>query len=294
MAVLEALERGEGFTDLEQTLARYILDHADEVVELRVGDLARMAYVSNATVIRLCKKVGTDGYRDFRLALAAELERRRREHRSIDANRPFAPGENVKDVIAKVADLTREAVDVCYAALDPNEVDRVARAISSAGHVYFFALGDSRLSADSFGNDLMKLGIRSTDAGSYGELYSVAHSVRRGDVVFVVTYSGAFLQTVERFLPLFKERGARTVLVSTAAKPLGVDYSLRFPAKEERAGKAGTFYSQTCIRLALSCVYAQVYALDYARNENHRDEVEREPLTSRRVAHPPWETVPRT
>ena len=120
----------------------------------------------------------------------------------------------------------------------------------------------------------MKLGIRSTDAYGYGENYSVAHSVRDGDVVVIVTYSGQMLREVERFQPLFARRGAKTVLVSTVAKPSSVDLALRLPAMERRAGKAGTFYSQTCIRLALAWVYAQVYALDYPSNASHRDEIE--------------------
>ena len=276
MAVIEALERAEGFTNLEADLARYILDHADEVVEMRLGDLSKRAFVSTASIIRLCRKVGTNGYPDFRIALATELERGRITRRAVDANRPFAEGEDVRSVMANVAELTRAAVDACYAALEPRVVDQVARAIQKAGHVYFFARGDSQLSALSFANDLMKLGIRSTDAYGYGEIYSVAHSARRGDVVFVVTYSGQILPEVERFLPLFKERGARTVLISCAPKPLAIDLAVRLPAMEHRAGKAGTFYSQTCIRLALSSVYAQVYALDYASSSSHRDAVELE------------------
>ena len=133
MAVLEALERQEGFTELEITLSRYILDHADEVVELRLGDLGRQAYVSNASIIRLCRKVGTKGYREFRISLAAELERRRVARRAVDANHPFAEGENVRGVMAGVTQLTHDAIDACYAAIDPRDVDRVARAIREAG-----------------------------------------------------------------------------------------------------------------------------------------------------------------
>ena len=276
MAVLEALERAEGFTNLEANLARYILDHADEVVGLRLGDLSQRAYVSTASIIRFCRKVGTNGYPDFRIALATELERERVARRAVDANRPFMEGEDVRSVMANVAELTRTAVNACYAALEPRVVDQVARAVRKAGHVYFFARGDSELSALSFANDLMKLGVRSSDAYGYGENYSVAHSVRKGDVVFIVTYSGQMLTEVEQFLPLFKERAAKTVLVSCAPKPLTIDLALRLPAQEQRAEKAGTFYSQTCIRLALSSVYAQVYALDYASSASHRDAIELE------------------
>ena len=77
MAVLEVLEREDGFTDIEADLARYICANADEVCRMTISDLAKASFTSNATIVRLCRKVGVKGYRDLRVELAADLEKRR-------------------------------------------------------------------------------------------------------------------------------------------------------------------------------------------------------------------------
>lgn len=277
MAILEALEEKDGFTDLEAQLADYIVQHADDVVRMKITDLAKASYTSNATIIRLCRKAGLDGYCSFRIGLASEIEKRRARTSQVDADHPFAEGSNVKTVVSSITRLTREAADISYAAIDAYEVERVARAIRSAGHVYLFGYGDSEVSCMAFANMLIKLGVRCTLGNLLGESSAVAHSVRKGDVVFVVSYRGRALDHLERVIPIMKEHKAVLVLVSAVAKPILFDYALRFPVRESVEGfdKIGTFYSQACIRFVLNCVYAELYELTYEQSSSHKLAIER-------------------
>lgn len=278
MAILEALERHEGFTNLEADLADYIVKHADDVVNMNISDLAKASYTSNATIIRLCRKVGLDGYRSFRVGLASEVEKRRGLAASnVDADRPFGEGEGVKSVVASIAELSKEAIDTCYTAVDAYDIERVARAILAAGHVYLYATGDSELSCMAFANLLLKLGVHSTLGNQYGESLSIAHAVRKNDVVIVVSYGGSHLKRLEKVLPVIKERKAKLVLVSTAPKPLGFDLSIRIPAKETagKTGKIATYYSQGCIRFILNCIYAEVFELTYEQSSSRKESIGR-------------------
>lgn len=272
MAILEALERREGFTPLECELADYIVGHADDVVSMNISDLAAASYTSNATIVRLCRKVGVDGYRSFRIALASEMERRRGDATGVDADQPFSRGENVKAVVGSIATLMKEAVDVSYAGVNPYDIQRVAQAILAAGHVYLYAYGDSEISCLAFANMLIKLGIRSTIANLYGERSATAHSVRKNDVVMIVSYRGGAVARLDDLLPVMREHKAKTVLISTMAKPIGIDYSIRIPAKEtvDKTGKIATYYSQACIRFVLNCIYGEVYELSFDLSSSHK------------------------
>lgn len=274
MAVLEALEREDGFTDIEAGLARYICANADEVCRMGISELAGASFTSNATIVRLCRKVGLKGFRDLRVELAADLEKRRTGKKDIDVNRPFEAGEDVEDVIANVAGLMHEAIDTCYAAIDPGEIERVARAIRGASHVYLYGNGDSEITCSAFANLLIKVGVRATIANQYGESNSMAYSAHRGDVVIAVSYSGEVLESLQRVWPIFKERKCRLVFLSSAKAPVSFDYSFRIPAKEGGVGKVATFYSQTCFRYILNCIYSEVFGLDYERSQAHKDAIE--------------------
>lgn len=273
MAILEALERHEGFTNLEAELAEYIVKHADDVVNMNISDLAKASYTSNATIIRLCRKVGSDGYRSFRVGLASEVEKRRGLAASnVDADRPFGEGEGVKSVVASIAELSKEAIDTCYTAVDAYDIQRVAQAICNAGHVYLYASGDTELSCMAFANLLLKLGIHSSMGNLLGQSASLAHSVRKNDVVAVVSYRGSQVDELKDIIPIIKGRKAKLVLVSTRPKPLNFDLAIRLPAKEtvEYTGTIATYYSQECIRFVFNCIYSEVFELNYQQSSSHK------------------------
>ena len=53
--ILEKLKRMEDFTHQEQAVARYILDHVEEIQQMSTEELARVPKTSKATVVRWSK-----------------------------------------------------------------------------------------------------------------------------------------------------------------------------------------------------------------------------------------------
>lgn len=275
MAILERLESAEGFTELERGIARYILAHPDEVVRMGVVELAQETFTSTASVVRLCRKAGTSGYREFRLELASELERRRSGGEGIDADWPFAGGEGVRSVTSNLAALTKDAIDACYGTLRPLDVERMARAIARAGHVYLFAHGDSEVSCDGFANMALKLGVRCTMGNAHYEGPAAAASARPGDIALFVSYSGSILSEQAGILRQLRGRKCTIALISSAAQPQEVDLGIRIPSSESRTDKIAPFFSQACIRYVLDCLYGALYSLDYEHSRELRKEARR-------------------
>ena len=58
------------FTDLDHSLYNAVLQNLAELVDMRVADLAKLAGVSNASVVRFCKKCGYSGFPEFKFAIA--------------------------------------------------------------------------------------------------------------------------------------------------------------------------------------------------------------------------------
>lgn len=74
MSIMTQLEFELEFSDSEKEIARYILNHGDDVLSMSVKQLAQHTYTSPATIVRLCKKIGLDGYNDFKIKYSAELQ----------------------------------------------------------------------------------------------------------------------------------------------------------------------------------------------------------------------------
>lgn len=100
MALLDALERHEGFTEVKRLLADYIFEHAEDVAHMNIAELAAAAYTSKASIVRLCRKLGLDGYRTFRIELSSDLERHRLVRGDVDIDHPFLAGDDRRSVFA--------------------------------------------------------------------------------------------------------------------------------------------------------------------------------------------------
>ena len=57
----------------EQKVADYVLANPNEVIHMRIVDLASEAQVSEPTVVRFCRALDYDGFQDFKLTLAQGL-----------------------------------------------------------------------------------------------------------------------------------------------------------------------------------------------------------------------------
>ena len=57
----------------EKKVAKYILENRQEVVMLSVSELAHKSGASEATVVRMCKHLGYEGYYQMKICLSGDL-----------------------------------------------------------------------------------------------------------------------------------------------------------------------------------------------------------------------------
>ena len=274
MALVQQLRQKRNFTSTEADIADYVLAHQDDIADMTITELAAATYTSKAAVARMCTKLGLDGYRSFKVAFAVELERRRFERHDVDIDRPFAQHDGAGSVMRSISLIEKEALDSCYAAISPGMIDRAARMLLRARHIYCQAVGDTYISLVAFSNMLMKLGIHCLMMDQYNERMSMARSVEPGDVALFVSYSGGTLSHLRREIDTIKEQGGKTLLVSTLDECPGIDCFVTLPARESAIGKAGGFFSQTSIRYVLDTLYGTIYAIDLEHNQQHKDRIE--------------------
>lgn len=270
MAVLDALRRMEGFTNAEKDLARYILDHLDDAVQMNIGDLSAATYTSNATVVRLCRKLGLDGYRDFRVALARDVEADRTSALDVNPDLPFIEDSSTQQIIHSVANLTKQAVDACLGTITSHDVRTAARLVRGAKKVALYGVGDSWVTLEGFANLLLKIGIVSYPGNLNGDSVVASQILGPADVAVIATYSGGLLNELDNEMQLLRRRGCKTILITAdaaaARRIAGLECLLLLPEGEKTRGSVATYYSQSCIRFVLNCVYGECFAQGWKDN----------------------------
>ena len=72
--IIEKLMRQADFTDVEKSIADYLLQNGYEVKNMSISDLAKRTYSSPATITRFCRKLDLDGYAVGGLAVGESHE----------------------------------------------------------------------------------------------------------------------------------------------------------------------------------------------------------------------------
>lgn len=66
-------EKYNTLSEAERYLFKYIYNHLEEVTNMSIVKLSENANVSTATIIRLMKKIGYEGYTDFKYKVQEKL-----------------------------------------------------------------------------------------------------------------------------------------------------------------------------------------------------------------------------
>lgn len=94
----------------ESNLAHYITEDPQAVIGKSIHELARLTYTSPSTIVRFCRKMGFQGYREFQQGLMYETAL---YHESRDvALQDITPKDSTRNVIRKVTSKNVESLRI--------------------------------------------------------------------------------------------------------------------------------------------------------------------------------------
>ena len=202
-------------TDREKKIGNYVLRYPDEVVRLSITELAEACGVSDATIFRFCRKVGTEGYQDFKIALAKD---------SVSPDSlvyaDVIPEDSLLTMAEKIVEANVKALRDTLKVMDMETLDRALNAILAANRVQIYAIGGSGVAARELQFKLMQLGINANAFIDSQMQFISASLLTDADVAVAVCHSGNKRHTVEA-LELAKASGATTICITSyTASPI--------------------------------------------------------------------------
>ena len=156
--ILEKLKRMEDFTHQEQAVARYILDHVEEIQQMSTEELARVSYTSKATVVRLCKKLEVEGYQELKLKLVSEMVQNIRVNQLL-SKEPITEKSTFPDIIHTLPKLYDKAITDTELCMDRNVMIRICNRIKAADRIDIYGSGISYILAQSAAFKFATLGM---------------------------------------------------------------------------------------------------------------------------------------
>lgn len=187
--ILENLGKAEAFTHQEKAAARYILDHVESIQKMSAEELAKASFTSKATVVRLCKKLGVEGYQELKLKLVSEMVENIRVNQLL-SKEPITERSSYSDIIATLPKLYDKAITDTKLCMDKNVMLRIANRIRHADRLDIYGSGISYILAQSAAFKFATLGMECTAYESVNAHYLAAWKKKKS-VSFVITFTGA-------------------------------------------------------------------------------------------------------
>ncbi|MBP7002222.1 MurR/RpiR family transcriptional regulator [Amaricoccus sp.] len=198
----------------ERRVAAFVRTSPSEVIHMSMARLSEICSVSDPTIMRFCRRLGFEGYQDFKLNLA----------QSLVPSAPFAyeqivPGDSIDNVVRKTCRNSLNAVQRLLEDLEPEQIEDGARLLQAASWIGIYATGISEVTALDAEHKFQRLGIRCQALLGPKTQWMHAESARPGEVALIFSQSGHTKHMVEVAIAA-RSGGAQVVSVAAGESPL--------------------------------------------------------------------------
>ncbi|HEX3982179.1 MAG TPA: SIS domain-containing protein, partial [Acidisoma sp.] len=198
----------------ERKVADLVLSNPQHVLAGTVAEVAKLAEVSQPTVIRFCTAVGCSGFHDFRLRLAQSVALGTpATHSVIRGDDPPAA------VVEKIFEYTMTSLDWARHHLDADALAAVIDALASARSITFFGFGASSIVAQDAEQKFPLFGVPCRALADSHQLVMAAAMMGTGDVAVAISNTGLSEGIIEA-ARIARKKGAMTIALTGARAKL--------------------------------------------------------------------------
>jgi len=213
--MLERIEQNrKSLSAAEGRVADWVLSNPHRVVALPLAQIAAAIDVSEPTVVRFCRSLGSKGFSDFKVRVAQDLA-----SGAATVHADVRPGDDANDILAKVMGCSIRELSSVQRSLDARRIEEAVAALTGAECIDFYGVGASGIVVEDAQNKFFRLG---TPCCAYRDAPTLLQAAAIADArhaVIAVSRTGESLPVIEACLRAARN-GARIIAVTSPMSPL--------------------------------------------------------------------------
>lgn len=179
----------EDLPPIQQQIAKYILEHPQEVVRMSISHLAMESGAkSEASIVKFYRALGFSGYHDFKVSLATEIAGR--NYYSSDQDMEINSDDDIPSIRKKIFSYSMHILEKNSESIDDSELIQAIDILDGAKRVIILGYGTSAAFGYDFFVKLSRLGRNCLFSADAHVNALVLAEPQDGDVVFAISYSG--------------------------------------------------------------------------------------------------------
>jgi DNA-binding MurR/RpiR family transcriptional regulator len=192
----------------ERKVVDFILSDFEEVIRMTLAELAQNSGVSDATVLRLCRSLGLNNFRELKIALTRSMgDTPRLIHDDV------CEGDSSAAIARKVLYTAIQAVQDTLQVLDDEAFEQAVDLLHHAGRILIAGVGTSGPLAHEMYNRLMRLRLNChVHTDMYLQVIEAA-LLTSEDVVVLISQNGATVGPI-RTAQEARRKGARVIVIT--------------------------------------------------------------------------------
>lgn len=265
MSLLKKLELANQFSPSEKSIAEYILNHSEEVLNLSSVELAKKTFTSPATIVRLCQKLNFKGYNDFKIELSANLQYVLSHQSDINANFPFQKNTNLSHIVNTLIELYKESLDETVQLLNQEDLRQSVILLDNAQIIDIYGVSGPLRMASDFQYKMFRIGKDVRIAPMINEQLFQAAQSNHHHCAILVSYSGETEEVIKAAQILKMNHVPMIGITSIGNNQLSsyCHYVLNLDSREQIYNKISTLGSTLSIHFIFDILYTAIFARHY-------------------------------
>lgn len=255
------------FSASEKIIIDHITTLGMQIENLSASQLAKDTYTSAPLVIRVTKKLGYQGWNDFKTAYLKELEYLL-EEMDVDASIPFIIHDDIMTITTNLAKLEKETIQDTEKLLDHDQLAKIFSLLRQSQIIDIYGILDHLILAKHFQNQMSYIKKQVNICEITGNEKIMAYNASANHCGIIISYSGQTSHLLE-VAKIYKSRNipliAITCIGENSINQLA-DAVMYMSSKEMLNIKIGDFASATSLKYLLDIIYAGVFSLNYKEN----------------------------
>ncbi len=198
-------------TPLEGKVAADVMARRDITDDTSLREVAEGSGVSDAMVVKVAKKLGFAGFREFRQGLVGYYG-----SDTAALHSEISVDDTAGQVVQKVFRTAMQALEETFAILDLEAFERAADYLHRARQRDFYGLGGSAQIARDVSHKFLRIGLRTSVFDDAHMMMMSASLLSPDDVAVAFSHSGSTSAVIDA-LELARRNGARTIAVTNYA-----------------------------------------------------------------------------
>lgn len=208
---LKMNEVKDQLTNSEQKIVSCVLDNNEEICKSSIQEFAKRCNTSPSSIVRFCKKIGFEGFQEFKIELAKGIPTLKKSQNIVYED--VRVDDTIRNIVEKISAGNIKSIENTIDLLDYDEVEKAVEALSNANNIFLYGVGASGIVAMDFQYKLMRI---NRNAFMYLDSHTQLSSsvnIQENDIAVGISHSGETLE-IFKAIEMANKKGATTISIS--------------------------------------------------------------------------------